>query len=530
MNLFDLAKKKISAHASKIKGDESFSYANEKVGNESIISQKKVLELVDDSSINTFTETETETETVKVCLAEEASEVNNDIENIELRSQSGIQTQKFTPRNLTKNDTNHKSFDFTIVAPCPVELADTGLSEYLLLGLMLKHLHSSGVLTLRALAQKIALSGAIVQHLIDDAKNKSLIENHTSNANAQMRFSLSSLGVLAAEKEIYKNGYIGPAPVPLSQYSTICLKQSSRGHNVTQQELAQVFSKLTFPDELIAKVGPSLNSTKPILIYGDAGTGKSFFCRHLNLVFGDDVLIPHAIEVNNEIIQVFDPEIHETSATPQQENILKLATSYDPRWVLCKRPLVVTGGELTAEMLEVKFDPTTKTYRAPLQLKANNGILLLDDLGRQKISPKQLFNRWIVPLEERRDFLSLQSGLHFELPFELLLLFSTNLTPTELVDEAFLRRLGYKIQFEPMAKELYQEIWFKECVNNGLLAEMSIFEYLVDHLHQLHNRKYLPCYPRDLIAIINDQVKFKQLTPEITKELLNFAWHSYFVK
>ena len=510
MNLFELAKKKISA-----KTDQSSKSAelNEKTA--------VTLELVDEAE-----NVQTPNASNNVGNSDISDSLNNKIED-----EKTVQTDVALAVEVDASiESNHKSFDFTTIAPCPLEMKEVGLSEHLLLGLMLKHLQSSGVLTLRALAQKMALSGAIVQQLIDDAKSKSLIENYSSNANAQMRFSLSSVGALLAEKEMFKNGYVGPVPVPLHQYSSICLKQTSRSHNVTEQELAQVFGDLTFSDELIAMVGPSLNSTKPILIYGDAGTGKSYFCRHLNLVFGDEVLIPHAIEVNNEIIQVFDPEIHNTSAAQQQENILKLATSYDPRWVLCKRPLVVTGGELTEEMLEVKFDPTTKTYRAPLQLKANNGILLLDDLGRQKISPKQLFNRWIVPLEERRDFLSLQSGLHFELPFELLLLFSTNLTPTELVDDAFLRRLGYKIKFEPMTKELYQDVWFKECVNTGLLAEMTIFEYLVDHLHQLHNRKYLPCYPRDLIAIINDQVKFKQLTPEITKELLDFAWHSYFVK
>lgn len=523
MNLFELAKNKLSGEstsADPTKGGQP----NEK------ITQKLPLTLVDEEpsavddkgalslgSENQAVDQTGQEEGALHHTEKNKNEATNQNHNSDLSENCSVES-------------NHKSLDFTHIAPCPLELVDTGLSEHLLLALMLKHLQSSGVLTLRTLAQKMALSGAIVQQLIDDAKARSLIENYASNADAQMRFSLSSVGVLLAEKELFKNGYVGPVPVPLSQYSAICLKQTSRDHNVTEQELTQVFADLTFSDELIDKVGPSLNSTKPILIYGEAGTGKSYFCRHLNLVFGDEVLIPHAIEVNNEIIQVFDPEIHILSETPQQENILKLATSYDTRWVLCKRPLVVTGGELTAEMLEVKFDPTTKTYRAPLQLKANNGILLLDDLGRQKISPKQLFNRWIVPLEERRDFLSLQSGLHFELPFELLLLFSTNLSPTDLVDDAFLRRLGYKIKFEPMSKELYQSVWFKECVNNGLLAEISIFEYLVDHLHQLHNRKYLPCYPRDLIAIINDQVKFKQLVPEITKELLDFAWQSYFVK
>ncbi|MEH6453816.1 MAG: AAA family ATPase, partial [Psychromonas sp.] len=196
---------------------------------------------------------------------------------------------------------------------------------------------------------------------------------------------------------------------------------------------------------------------------------------------------------------------------------------------LCKRPVIITGGELTLDMLEVRFDQNSKLYQAPLQLKANNGILLLDDLGRQKVSPKALFNRWIVPLEERRDFLSLQSGQHFETPFELLLLFSTNLSPNDLIDDAFLRRLGYKIPFAGFNKEEFKHIWDLECDAKGLSCEPETFDYLSDNLLTLHNKDFLPCYPRDLISIIDDQIVFNKLPANINKELLNFAWHSYFV-
>ncbi|WNC67658.1 AAA family ATPase [Thalassotalea nanhaiensis] len=443
----------------------------------------------------------------------------------------GEQKTETVQKNVnTEKESLSKELDYLTIAPTPQSLIETGLSTTLLIDLMLKHLQNAGILTLKELSTKLCISGSIIQELIDICKAKSWVENVAQTTSEQMRFSLSSIGQLQADKALLKNGYLGTAPIPLEQYTNVCLKQTSRDQVVTNDDINSIFSDLTFSDELIEKIGPSLNSIKPILIYGAAGTGKSFFCRHLNLVFGGDVLVPHAIEVNNEIVQVFDPEIHQLSEQPKQENVLKIASSFDPRWLLCKRPLVVSGGELSAEMLEVRYDKASKIYRAPLQLKANNGILLLDDLGRQKITPKELFNRWIIPLEERRDFLSLQSGLHFELPFELLLLFSTNLTPTDLVDEAFLRRLGYKVEFEQLTKELYQDIWFKECIEYNLLCEMSIFDYLVEHLHQMHNRKFLPCYPRDLLSIVSDQIKFKQLESTITKELLDFAWHSYFVK
>jgi hypothetical protein len=415
------------------------------------------------------------------------------------------------------------------LAPRPSTISDTGLSTSLLLELLVKHLQVGGVYTLYELAEKLALSGGIVQELLGQAKQLSLVENRQSSADGQMRYALSNLGELQAEKAFLKNGYLGRAPLPLAQYLNVAKIQSSRSAPISKLELDKRFSELTFSAELIDRIGPALNSTKPILIYGNPGTGKSYFCRHLNLVFGEQVLIPYALEVNNEIIQIFDPEIHQTTYQSNSGELLKMDSSFDQRWQLCRRPIVVTGGELTLDMLEVRFDPNSRTYQAPLQLKANNGILLLDDLGRQKISPKALFNRWIVPLEERRDFLSLQSGQHFEVPFELLLLFSTNLSPKELIDDAFLRRLGYKIPFTGLNKEQFKDIWEQECKVYGLSYQPELFEYLVEELLLANNKEFLPCYPRDLLSIVHDQIAFNNLQPEINQALLDFAWQSYFV-
>jgi hypothetical protein len=252
-------------------------------------------------------------------------------------------------------------------------------------------------------------------------------------------------------------------------------------------------------------------------------------CRHLNLAIGDNVLIPYALAIGNEVIQVFDPELHHQVENKGHVSSLNLAKGHDPRWLRCKRPLRITGGELTAEMLEVQFDSHSRTYMAPLQLKANNGILLLDDLGRQKISAKQLFNRWIIPMEERRDFLSLQSGEHFEIPFELILLFSTNLDPKELVDEAFLRRLGYKIHFDALDEKLYRKIWFQVCANLNLSCTEDVFQYLLNELHKRHEKPLIPCYPRDLLGIMSDQISFMEFEPVITPSLIDSAWSIYFV-
>ncbi|MDN3651733.1 AAA family ATPase [Thalassotalea ponticola] len=464
------------------------------------------------------------------------SEPNADISLFQHISSSEVQQETsplFESFQETKivDNSNSKLVHLAHLAPRPKDISDTGLSEKVLLEILIKALYSNGVCTIRELAKFTCLAGGILQTLIDIAKQKKLVENHQVQNN-QMRFGLSHIGELSAEKMLAKAGYQGPAPVPLNQYAQIAVKQSSRNHLVTKELLMKVFSNLTFSDELLEKVGPSLNSFKPVLIYGAPGTGKSYFCRHLNLVFGDTVLIPYSIEVNGEIIRIYDPEIHQkvpVEPAEPENGVLSLTQGFDPRWVLCQRPLIVTGGELDAEMLEVRFDPQNKTYKAPLQLKANNGILLLDDLGRQRITPKQLFNRWIVPLEERRDFLSLQSGAHFEIPFELIMLFSTNLSPTDLVDDAFLRRLGYKIQFEELAESHYRQIWEQECEKFGLVGNSDVFEYLVNQLHKTHGKPYLPCYPRDLLSIISDQVKYKGLKNDVNCELLNFAWTSYFV-
>jgi len=443
-------------------------------------------------------------------------------------------TSEMSATQLSNSSQLPQTITATSLAKRPTTIAETGLSEQLLLQLLIKHILVEHVVSVRQLSEKMALSGGIIQNLLDQAKTINWLENRQSNVNGQMRYALSGVGRAEAEKALAYSGYLGVAPVPLDQYSDICLAQTSRNTLVVREQLLQKFRQLMFSDELISALGPALNSTKPILIYGVPGVGKSYLCRHLNLVFGDEVLIPSALEVNNTIIQVYDPQVHILSKDEQdttaKANFVSLAHGHDPRWNLCQRPLIITGGELSEDMLEVNFDPVSRIYKAPLQLKANNGILLLDDLGRQKISPVQLFNRWIIPLEERRDFLSLPNGLHFEIPFELILLFSTNLAPQSLVDDAFLRRLGYKIKFEPLSSALYKKLWFQTCADFALSCDDTIFSYLLDALHSADQQPYLPCYPRDILCIVSDQIKFNQLELNITQDLLDFAWHHYFVK
>ncbi|QUM78585.1 AAA family ATPase [Moritella sp. 24] len=419
------------------------------------------------------------------------------------------------------------------LAKRPTTITETGLSEQLLIQLLIKHIQVLNVATIRELSVTLALSGGIIQLLINSAKDSAWIENRQSAKNGQMRYALSGTGSEEAELAFAHSGYIGPAPVPLTQYVNIVIQQTSRNTQITKQRMQETFQSLMFSEALTNAIGPALNSTKPILIYGQPGVGKSYLCRNLNKLFNDDVLIPSAIEINNHIIQVYDPQVHILVAENKDEDpansLFRLELGHDPRWHLCQRPLIVTGGELTESMLEINFDPVSRTYKAPLQLKANNGILLLDDLGRQKITPVQLFNRWIIPLEERRDFLFLPNGVHFEMPFELILLFSTNLDPADLVDEAFLRRLGYKIEFNPLELNSYQKLWFNVCDDFNLSCTIDTFEYLINTYHHQTKKPFLPCFPRDLLSIISDQIKFNQLNNNVNNGLIDIAWKHYFV-
>ncbi|MFT7683181.1 MAG: hypothetical protein ACI935_002672 [Moritella dasanensis] len=415
----------------------------------------------------------------------------------------------------------------------PTTIEETGLSTQLLTQLLIKHIQVLNVVTIRELSTLLALSGGIVQSLIDIAKDLSWIENRQSAKSGQMRYALSNIGTNEAELAFSHSGYVGPAPVPLAQYVNIVTQQTSRHTQITKIRMQAKFKDLMFSDELTNAIGPALNSSKPILIYGKPGVGKSYLCRHLNKLFEDDVLIPSAIEIHNNIIQIYDPQVHVLADCTMNDDAesaqFNLDQGYDPRWYLCHRPLLVTGGELTESMLEVNFDPTSKTYKAPLQIKANNGILLLDDLGRQKITPVALFNRWIIPLEERRDFLSLPNGVHFEIPFELILLFSTNLEPAALVDDAFLRRLGYKIEFNPLVLHDYQTLWFNVCSELKLTCTAETFNYLIKNYHLATNKPFLPCFPRDLLSIVSDQIKFNELKPAVDNQLIDTAWKHYFV-
>jgi hypothetical protein len=415
-------------------------------------------------------------------------------------------------------------------APRPTTLAQTGLSITFLADLLAKHLANSGVLAFSQLIERLALAGPIVEQLLLWMRKEGRVEVRArAGTEGELRFGLTERGRSDALDAMMRGGYLGPAPVVLKDYVAMVRQQSIHDSRITRESMSEAFRGVVVSDALLDQLGPALNSGRAIFVYGGAGTGKTFLAKRMAHALQGLVLVPRAIAVNETVIQVFDPLSHLEAELSDGPSPLMLEHGFDPRYALCERPIVCSGGELTAEMLEVHCDATTREYNAPLQLKANNGMLLIDDLGRQRIQPEVLFNRWIVPMEEKRDFLTAGPGQHFMVPFDVVLVFSTNLDPQELADDAFLRRIGYKISFKPVSVEQYEQIWADVCAQRSLRCERGVVDYVVRELHAGRGVPLLPCHPRDLLGMAVDRLTYTGAERVITPETLLWAWDNYFV-
>lgn len=416
------------------------------------------------------------------------------------------------------------------LAPRPKRVEETGLSITFLTDLVAKHLLDGGALSLAKLANRTMLSGTIVEKVLEFMRRDALVEIRPNRADEPgLHFALTDRGRNAALDAIRRDGYVGPAPVPLKHYASVARAQSVHKLNVTRDKMNRVFHDIVLDETLLTRIGPSLNSGRAIFFYGAAGTGKTFISQRLTRLFPDPTLIPHAIAVDQYVVQLFDPLVHKVIDVETRNDNYQLDQGHDPRFLVCSRPAVITGGELDADMLEVTYEPSAKLYEAPLQLKANNGIFVIDDLGRQKINPMTLFNRWIVPLEEKKDFLALQSGKHFSVPFDVVMIFSTNIHPLDLADEAFLRRIGYKIEFTPLSVDLYEQIWRDTCVAYEVDYEPEVFDFVLNELHAKNGVSLLPCHPRDLLGMAVDLAMFSSNDRCIGIDHVRWAWENYFV-
>jgi hypothetical protein len=298
---------------------------------------------------------------------------------------------------------------------------------------------------------------------------------------------------------------------------------------MTREFTESLFADTVIAPELLGRLGPAIHSGRAIFIYGQPGTGKSYLARRLKRALGPPLYLPHALVAGDSIIRYFDPSIHKPVAREKEPNNIVPTRVDDSRLLLCERPMVVAAGELTMDLLDLQFDSSKRLYVAPLQLKANGGLLIIDDLGRQRIPPETLLNRWIMPMEERRDQLSLSTGQHVSVPFDLTLIFSTNLEPMDLADEAFLRRIGYKVRLKPSTPTEYRSIWQQCCDQLGIEFDQEILNYVMQEFYPKESVPLLPCHPRDLLQLSTDITAYLG-KPAIDKDAIHWAWQNYFLE
>lgn len=411
----------------------------------------------------------------------------------------------------------------------PVSLEATGVPLASVVDLVLKHLQHGGDLSIAELAARIALPLPLLEKLLGFLRAERLVEiPRRGSFDAEVRYLLTDLGRARAAEALHRNQYAGPAPVSLADYTAQVARQSGLRRRVPPQRLAQVLQPLVLPADLIDTLGAAVNSQRPIFFYGPSGAGKTWLAEHLVEVMEGAVWVPHAIEVDGEIIQVFDPLVHRRIEAAQAGGAFDRARQPDARWVLCSRPVVRLGGELTLEMLDLELDPLTRFYKAPAQLKANNGVLVLDDLGRQRSAAHEILNRWIVPLDRRVDYLSMHTGVSFQVPFDALTIFSSNLSPASLDDPAFVRRLGYKIRLGALDEAAYRQVFLQACERAGIGCDETAADYLVGVLHEQSGLPLLPAYPLDLLLKIRDRATYEGGEARLSPDALRWAWQLYF--
>ncbi len=415
----------------------------------------------------------------------------------------------------------------------PQTLEESGLSLDLVLQLVLKMLHFSGELSGTELSRRIGLAFRVLSPAIDLLKTEQqlMIVGGGFVGGASYRYRITDAGRTRAALFLENSHYVGSAPVPLGAVPTsTCAPFAPRRPAMPRRSgFARAFSHLVISDKVLDQLGPAINAGHSMFVYGPPGNGKTVISQAIRSLLDGDMAIPHALEVEGNIIRVFDPVNHEVVDEDGDDQGITAESAHDRRWIRCRRPMVMVGGELTLASLELSYSPTTGFYRAPVQAVANGGVLVIDDFGRQTCSPRDLLNRWIVPLESRVDFLTLQTGQKFELPFMTLVVFATNIRPAELVDEAFLRRIQYKIFAESPTIDDFTRIFQNNCRDLGATFEAGLIEHLLYDYYRPRKIALRGCHPRDLIKQALSLASYLDRPPHLTPDLVDAACNSYFV-
>jgi hypothetical protein len=402
----------------------------------------------------------------------------------------------------------------------PEKIEDVGVSESLLMDIMVRRLSLEGTSNLAGLGEKLKLSHPVVNHLFNTMRQHHLVEVKGMLGNDYW-ITLSGAGRSLATERLQISKYAGAAPVSLNDY-TAATKLQAAEVDISRKSLRNALSDLVVTDQILDKLGPAVISQTSIFLYGPTGNGKTSLAERLLRVYQDSILMPYAVEVDAQIITLYDPVVHKRIETEESE--------IDPRWILCKRPYIMVGGELVPAMLELRLDEPSGIYAAPLQMKANNGIFLIDDFGRQLISPRDLLNRWIVPLDRRVDYLSLQYGVKFQIPFEVMVVFATNLDPNDLADEAFLRRIHNKIYIEPVHQHTFDEIFRRVAASRNITLDGDSCENLRKLCLSDGRTELRACYPLDIINILASIGRYEKRPVTVTKDELLRAASMYFAK